>query len=177
MTFPADGAARLFNLVVRGLAFEHGHLLVSRWVDGYCFPIGGRVNHGESLEEAVLREFCEETGVTASLRRMVYFHENFFLDTSSNWVHEFGWFYWLECPSPPIALGEVRPHPDHPDLRLAYVPLDLLDRAQLLPDFLVRCLPEGHARDFSGPVRHFVSRQRPGGLAATTEVVPDWGSA
>jgi 8-oxo-dGTP pyrophosphatase MutT (NUDIX family) len=174
MTFPADGSDRLFNLVVRGLAFERGHLLVSQWVGGYCFPIGGRLNHGEGLEEAVLREFAEETGVTARLRRLVYFHENFFVDSACHQVHDLGWYYWIDCPSPPIALGEVRLHPDHPDLRLTYIALDQLDRVDLRPDFLSQHLPADHAQGFPGPVRHFISHEFFGSPATTTEAVPGW---
>jgi ADP-ribose pyrophosphatase YjhB (NUDIX family) len=159
VTFPAGASDPIFNLVVRGLAFRSGHLLVSQWVGGYCFPIGGRLQHGESLEAGVRREFLEETGVAPTVRQMVYFHENFFRDTAGRPVHELGWYFWVEAPDVPGALDEIRPHPDHPDLRLAYVPLDRLGEVALLPHFLVEALPRDYRAGFPGSLRCFETRE------------------
>jgi len=158
MTFAA-GEAQLFNLVVRGLAFRSEHLLVSQWVGGYCFPIGGRLQHGESLEAGLTREFLEETGVIAVIRKLVYFHESFFVDHGGHAIHELGWYFWVEAPKLTVRLDEVRPHPDHPDLRLAYIPLDGLAEMRLLPGFLVESLPRDFRAGFPGPMRRVQTRE------------------
>jgi hypothetical protein len=48
LTFDPDQQGRLFNLVVRGLAFLEDRLLVSRWQGGFCFPVGGRLQYGRA---------------------------------------------------------------------------------------------------------------------------------
>jgi 8-oxo-dGTP pyrophosphatase MutT (NUDIX family) len=58
------------NSVVRALIFNHdhlhapGYLLATQWrgADRAAFPIGGRVEFGEPLVEALRREVREETG-------------------------------------------------------------------------------------------------------------------
>jgi len=157
LTFDPSQQGQLFNLVVRGLAFLQDHLLVSRWQGGFCFPIGGRLQHGEGLEEAVLREFREETGITASIRKFVYFNENFFVDDAGRAIHELGWYFWVEPERPVGALGMSTAHPDSPRLSLEYVPVAGLASAGLYPRFLVQFLPEDLAADFEAAPRHVVS--------------------
>jgi 8-oxo-dGTP pyrophosphatase MutT (NUDIX family) len=170
VTYPAGGENRLFNLVVRALSFHEGHLLVSRWAGGYCFPVGGRLDHGERLDEAIRREFREETGIGARVRRLVYLHENFFVDRAGKEIHELGWHFWVEAESAALPLGISRPHPDHEDLRLTYVPLYELGQAGLLPAFLVDTLPSDFASEFNGCPRHFISQDVPGRPMGTVEL-------
>ncbi len=151
-----------FNLVVRALILREGRVLVSRWQGGYCFPVGGRIEPGETLEEAVLREVWEETGAAGRIRRLVYFHENFFVEPSGTPVHELGWYYWVEPEQPIGTLSDRWAHPDSPRLILEYVPLHLLAEATLMPPFLRDVLPEDFAQGFARCPRHVVSRERPG---------------
>lgn len=68
------------TLGVRGLVRDReGQFLLIRhtYVPGWMFP-GGGVEHGESMEDAVVREVCEETGVRALERpRLISVHTNF----------------------------------------------------------------------------------------------------
>ena len=52
----------IFRPSVYGVLIEDGKILLSRQWDGYDFP-GGGMNIDETLEEALLREFWEETGL------------------------------------------------------------------------------------------------------------------
>jgi len=45
--------------------------------DSYYYSIGGRVHLHETMEEAIIREVYEETGVLLEIDRMGYIHENF----------------------------------------------------------------------------------------------------
>jgi ADP-ribose pyrophosphatase YjhB (NUDIX family) len=162
MTFSPSSDEALFNLVVRGLAFGEGHLLVSRWTGGYCFPVGGRLDHGETLEEAIRREFREETGVSVTVRKLVYFNENFFVDDRGKAVHELGWYFWMALDAPVGAPGVSLPHPDSPKLALEYLDLERLDAGGLFPPFLRRYLPGDFAQGFSRTPRHIVSRDQDG---------------
>jgi len=174
VTFSPGSNERLFNLVVRGLAFSDGHLLVSRWQAGHCFPVGGRLDHGESLEEAIRREFREETGVSAAVRKLVYFNENFFVDDRGMSVHELGWFYWMNLESPVGRPGISLPHPDSPKLALEYVALDRVEAEGLVPPFLRLYLPRDYAEGFAHTPRHIFSSDR-GDLSPTVREI-EWGS-
>ncbi|MGH2606962.1 MAG: NUDIX hydrolase [Anaerolineales bacterium] len=159
-----------FNLVVRALYFREGALLVSRWRGSYCFPVGGRIEPGESLEQAVCREFEEETGAKARLLRLVYFHENFFGHGSSDGVHELGWYFWAEADQTIGRPGSSAPHPDAETLTLEYVPLDSLGSVDLRPPFLADHLPADFAAGFSAAPRHLLTRSQDGS-SVTREIV------
>lgn len=68
------------TLGVRGVVRdESGRFLLVRhtYVQGWMLP-GGGVDHGESMEDAVVRELREETGVIAGARpRLISVHTNF----------------------------------------------------------------------------------------------------
>lgn len=173
MTFSPGQDGKLFNLVVRGLAFTEGHLLVSRWQDGYCFPVGGRLDHGESLEDAIRREFREETGAAAEIRKLVYFNENLFVDDRGMSAHELGWYFWMSMGSPVTTPGVSLPHPDSPRLALELVALDHLEAADLRPPFLRLFLPGDYADGFVHTPRHIFSADRADGPPAVREI--GWG--
>jgi 8-oxo-dGTP pyrophosphatase MutT (NUDIX family) len=170
MTFSPGAEGQLFNLVVRCLVISSDHLLVSRWRDGYCFPVGGRLDHGERLEQAALRELREEAGVSAAIHKLVYFNENFFVDDRGKDVHELGWYFWMTPEAAVGAPGLALPHPDSPRLLLEYVPLSGLEAGGLFPPFLRRYLPGDYADGFRGTPRHIVSRDRSGGPAILDEI-------
>lgn len=158
------------NLVTRALVFQDGHLLVSRWKGMYCFPVGGKIELGETLEQSLLREVFEETRVAADVRRLVYFNENFFEDRNGRPVHELGWYFWVEPTRPIGGVGEIIPHPDSQHLRLEYVALDRLSAANLVPLFLVRYLPDDFGGTFDHCPRHIVSVEGRGRVSEIREV-------
>lgn len=49
----------------------------------YYYPVGGAVNIGEKVEDAVVREVYEETGVNYEIDRLAFIHENFFLGSGN----------------------------------------------------------------------------------------------
>lgn len=60
------------------------------------YSVGGRVNFGETLEQAALRELKEETGVDCALDRLACVHENFFTDDSGVPYHEVSCFFTVK---------------------------------------------------------------------------------
>jgi len=149
------------QIVVRALILRGDRLLITQWRNGYGFLIGGRVEHGEPLDQAVLREVQEETGATGRLGRLVYFAENFWEDRGIAW-HEFGWYYLVEVDDEIAAPDAVVPNPDHPDLVIRWLPLDELSEDGFYPQFLSRCLRADYAEGFASAPRHFVTDQRDG---------------
>ncbi len=65
-----------------GLAIQNGAvLLVASSYASHAKPLwnlpGGRQQHGELLEETVVREVYEETGLSAAVRRLAYVSESY----------------------------------------------------------------------------------------------------
>jgi len=69
--YPVPPDKLLFRPSVYGLLFEGNKVLLSKQWDGYDFP-GGGVDIDESLEEGVVREFFEETGL--KIKPLYVFH-------------------------------------------------------------------------------------------------------
>lgn len=68
-----------FRLRACGILINDGKVLMVRNdEDPFFYSLGGCVEHGESLEEAVIREVWEETGWKFEIERLVFIHENFF---------------------------------------------------------------------------------------------------
>lgn len=71
-------------VAVAGLV-EDGHgnvLLVKTNHRGWDVP-GGQVENGETLEEALIREICEESGIAATVRKLAAIYSN---------VGEYTWY-------------------------------------------------------------------------------------
>jgi len=66
-----------FRPSVYGVLIDNNKVLLSKQFDGYDFP-GGGVNVDETLEEACIREFLEETGITVRVLEPVYCGTSFF---------------------------------------------------------------------------------------------------
>lgn len=69
----------IFRPSVYGVIIQNGKvLLVPQW-DGYDFP-GGGVEKGETLQEALLREVKEETGLIVKKDRIIACEQDFYKD-------------------------------------------------------------------------------------------------
>lgn len=159
------------NAVVRGLIFNHEHLLVTQWRDaGVAFPIGGRVEFGEPLVESLRREVREETGAQVTAFRLLYFAENLFTTEKGVQFHEYGWYFRVEVDRPVCGLDEIIPNPDHPDLVICYLPLDKIGSAPFAPPFLPRYLPSDWANGFAGNPRYLYCRQSQAGEVEVQEL-------
>ncbi|MBI2624081.1 NUDIX hydrolase [Candidatus Parcubacteria bacterium] len=65
------------SISVRGIIIHEGKLLVAKQKvddDFWCLP-GGRLESGESLEEAMKRELFEETAVQPRVGKLLFIHQ------------------------------------------------------------------------------------------------------
>jgi len=75
-----------FRPSVYGVLVENGKVLLSKQWDGYDFP-GGGIDIDETVEEALIREFEEETGLKVRLvdpNKPIYCRTSFFAPNLSN---------------------------------------------------------------------------------------------
>lgn len=80
-----------FNYRVGVIIYSGRKVLMARNPNeerAFYYSVGGRVRFGESMEEAVLRELREETGINCEIDRLAAIHENFFTDDDGIPFHE-----------------------------------------------------------------------------------------
>lgn len=149
------------NIVVRGLIFHAGHVLVTQWLSsGHSFPIGGRVEFGEPLIPALQREVREETGAEITIRQLLYFGENVFTSGERQY-HEYGWYFWVEPDRHICALDAQIPNPDHDDLIIRYLKIDDNGLQRFVPPFLRRLLPQDLHQGFAHNPRYLYCTDQP----------------
>lgn len=84
-----------FNCRVIGVCVKNNKVFLSRLkTDEYWTFIGGKIELGEASNEAIIREYKEETGATLQINRLMAIIENFFEMDNHNW-HQFIFFYLL----------------------------------------------------------------------------------
>ncbi len=102
LTLPAEGG--FLNLRVGAIIEKDGKVLMVRSpAADYCYSVGGRVCFGETLEQAVLREVLEETGVPLQIDRLGFVHEAFFTGdsgkTAGKPVQELSFYFYMQTPA------------------------------------------------------------------------------
>ena len=81
-----------------GIAIASRHVLVHRSVDDDFWALpGGRVEMMEPAHEALRREMLEETGLSVSVRRLIWIVENFFQHQGTAF-HEVGLYFETSVP-------------------------------------------------------------------------------
>lgn len=120
----------------------------------FYYSVGGRVKFGESLEDAVRREFKEETGIDCEIDRFACMHENFFTDDDGVPFHEISCFFTIKFN--PKLLQILNGHcTDHgPDGEyLEWIDLDHCEDMIIYPEFF-KNIDFSKEKEF----RHFVTK-------------------
>ena len=155
LTLPVDRG--FVNLRVGAIIIKNGKLLMVGSRDfGYYYSVGGRIQFGESAEQAVRREVREETGWELEIDRLGFVHEDFFLcDSPSKWgkpIYEIAFYFYMKTPEdfePVSGSFTEEGCAEH----LEWVPFDSPRR--LYPDFFRTELANP-----SPEIRHFVTDER-----------------
>lgn len=97
-------------------------LMIRNDTDPFYYSVGGCVDHGESLEEAAVREVWEETGWKFEVERLAFIHENFFRGKAGTIeglsCHEVAFYYLMKwdpnciITSNSLSMGSVPEHLD-----------------------------------------------------------------
>lgn len=64
---------------IYGILIEDGKILLSKQYDGYDFP-GGGIHLHETVDEALVREFWEETGLNVKPGKLIHIDTSFFIN-------------------------------------------------------------------------------------------------
>lgn len=154
-TFKTDEGK--FNFRVGALIRDRNRILVVRnpkEQPNVWYSVGGRVCYGESLEEAILRELEEETGIRCKVERLAAIHENFFTPPDGIPYHEFSAYFFVKpdkelCSIPSGHLTSGGPEGEY----LEWIDLDDCAGKTIFPEFCI-------TTDFSkeNGVVHFVTR-------------------
>ena len=101
MTVPCGEG--LINLRVGAILLKDGRfLMASNARDPYLYSVGGRVQFGETAEQAVVRETEEETGWRLEIDRLGFVHEAYYImDFGSNAdrpVYELSMYFYMKVP-------------------------------------------------------------------------------
>jgi len=120
-----------FSYRAQGLVVREGHVLLQVRVGEealYALP-GGKIEFGESAEEALVREFQEETGVAVTLDGFAWVEENFFTHKGQNYQQVALTFY--VCPTDEFP-NEDFPGSE-PHLRFYWMPVERLSEITVYP--------------------------------------------
>lgn len=95
----------IVNLRVGAIIMKDGKLLMvgNREQPEYLYTVGGRIQFGETAEEAVVREVYEETGVHMEIDRAGFVHENLFICSEGKFYgklfYETAFFFYMKVPA------------------------------------------------------------------------------
>ena len=109
MTVPCGGG--ILNLRVGAIILRDDRFLMAgNDRDPYLYSVGGRIQFGETAEEAILREVEEETGWRLTVNRLGFVHENYFImDIPPNvgkLVYELSLYFYMDVPADFEPVGE-----------------------------------------------------------------------
>ena len=157
ITLPcADG---LVNLSVGAIILKDGRFLMAgNEREPYLYSVGGRIQFGETAEEAVLREVEEETGRRLEVDRLGFVHENFFTSDprlhAGREVYEISLFFYMKTPQDfePVSRSFTE---DGAREFLAWIDFD--DPRTIYPEFF-----RTELRKPEMGVKHFVTDGRDG---------------
>lgn len=146
---------KIFEIVVRAIIIFENRLLINVRSGRYAFLPGGKVNHGETLQEALIREIKEEVHTVITPGQLYLVGENFYRQKFHD-IHELGFYFLVSTAEPLFPLDQERPNPDAPDLIFRYVSLTALQTVHLLPRPLCKWLTPEMMQQLHPSTRHCV---------------------
>lgn len=141
---------------VTGVLLKDHKLLVQKIKDQneYALP-GGHLQFGETLEEALVREYQEEIGAEIKCKRLLWTEENFWKWKGKD-AHNIGFYYLIDLCEGAIIPDGFTPMRDNGSVVLGWVSIDDLEDKNIFPEFL-----KSEIKNLSDSPKHFVTRTSP----------------
>lgn len=132
------------HTLARAIIIDQGKILLAHhpgWKQGHFYLPGGHIEHGESAQQAVLRELDEEMGIAFKIERFLGCLEYSFIPNLGTKVchsHEYNFLFLAT--SSDISADKL-PEQKEEHVAFVWLPLQDLATAYLLPAPLVQLIP------------------------------------
>lgn len=135
---------------------QNGKILLQRDQNGdaYALP-GGHVKIGETTEQALVREYKEETSADITCKRLLWTEECFW-EWNGAKAHTICFYYLVEsCGDRLLPDDDVfLPHRDNPEVVYGWIPVEQIADIVVYPTFLKEEIH--HLCEYP---KHFVTRE------------------
>lgn len=138
---------------VSGLIVKDNKILVQRPKNKNEYALlGGHLKFGETTQEALEREYREETGADIICRRLLWVEECFW-KWNGKPAHNISFYYLADFCSDFSFLEEFKSFKDNNDMLYGWISIDKLNNIEIYPQFLKK-----EIFNLSEYPKHFVSR-------------------
>lgn len=143
------------DLRAAAVLVKDGKILVQRDRNGteYALP-GGHIKIGETLEDGLIREMQEETGVSIHIQRMLWSEECFW-EWKGKAAHNISFYYLIDvlenCAL--LATEDFISQKDNGNVVLGWMPIEKLKDITIYPEFLKQQIFH-----LDAPIQHFITR-------------------
>jgi len=144
----------VFNYRVGAIIQQDNKLMmVKNSGSDFYYTVGGRVQFGETTQEAIHREAKEELSIPLEIERLAFIHENFFtFEPEHVPCHELC-YYFITKPHEGLNAVAKSFNEAYGEVTIHWLPMDKLDKFTLYPEFF-----RTHLQNPQPHIQHFVTR-------------------